>query len=228
MTNDELTAIVEKVHTHYFSKNSKKINAQFHPYRSMRHTLEWNHKFIHLKISQYLSDAPKNIIESLAILLLAKVYKVKPAKSVKESYQNYVESINEKLPIRKKISPKGYEFQGKYYDLRYLFNSLNNDYFDNKLAVNFLGWSKNKSYTRLGYYDRERDLLVVSKIFDSKKVPANVVEYLIYHEMLHILIPTTTKNGRRKIHSPQFKKLEREFPDYLKIQNWINKKRHRL
>ena len=73
MTNDQLTAIFEQAHTQYFSKNSKKIRAQFHPYRSLRHTIDWNHKFIHLKISQYLADAPENIIKDLAIILIAKV-----------------------------------------------------------------------------------------------------------------------------------------------------------
>ncbi len=228
MTNDDLTSIFEKVHFQYFSKNSKKIKAQFHPYRSLRHTIEWNYRLINLKISQYLSDAPPNILEDLAVILLAKVYKIKPDKTIKDSYRNYADSLSNKLPKRKKIIPKHYFPQGEYYNLKDMFERLNNTYFSNKLNVKYIGWSKNKSYTRLGYYDRERELLVVSKIFDSKKVPINVVEYLVYHEMLHIFIPTTTVNGRRKIHPPNFKQLEKKFPDYEKIQNWIKKKRFKL
>ena len=64
----------------------KKIEATFYPYRSLRHTIEWNHKYIHFKISQYLSNAPENILQHLAIILLAKVYKLKPDKSVKDAY----------------------------------------------------------------------------------------------------------------------------------------------
>ena len=228
MTNEQLTSIFEQVHSQYFSKNNKRIQAQFHPYRSLRHTIEWNHKYIHLKISQYLADAPEKIIQDLAIILLAKVYKSKPKKSIKDSYKAFANSIQPDIPKRKKSIPKGYESKGKYYNLQEFFNNLNDKYFDNKLAVKYLGWSKNKSYTRLGYYDRERDLLVLSKIFDSKKVPQIVLEYLLYHEMLHIFIPTTTLNGRRRIHPPEFRQLERKFPDYPQIQNWIKKKRFRL
>ena len=228
MTNDKLTSIFEQVHSNVFSKNSRKIKARFHPYRTLRHTIEWNHDFIHLKISQYLSNAPENVLQDLAIILLAKVYKIKPDKSVKDSYSNYTRSIKDNIPKRKKTIPKGYDPRGKYFNLRAIFNNLNIEYFENKLSVKYLGWSKSKSYTRLGYYDRERELLVISKIFDSKKVPINVVEYLVYHEMLHIFIPTTTVNGRRKIHPPAFRNLEKNFPDCDSIQTWIKKKRFRL
>jgi len=223
MTNEQLTNIFEQTHLKYFSKNSKRIQAQFYPYRSLRHTIEWNHKYIYLKISKYLTDAPENILEDLAIILLAKLYKIKPDKSIKDSYRDYTELIKDNIPKRKKTIPKGYDAQGIYYNLEYIFNN-----FERKLSVKFLGWSKNNSYTRLGYYDRERDLLVISKVFDSKKVPQNVVEYLMYHEMLHIFIPTTTINGRRRIHSSEFRKLERNFPEYSKIQKWIKKKRFKL
>jgi predicted metal-dependent hydrolase len=225
MKNKDLTAIIEKVHSQYFSHNSKKIEAQFYPYRSLRHTIKWNHKFISLRISQYLSNAPINIMENLAIILLAKVYKIKPDKSIKDSYRNYTESISNILPERRRRIPKDYFSQGKYYNLKNIFDILNLKYFSNKLSVKYLGWSKYKSYTRLGYYDKEKELLVISNIFDSKKVPDCVIEYLVYHEMLHILIPTTTENGRRKIHPPNFRQLERNFPEYSKIQNWIKKKR---
>ena len=228
MTNDKLTLIFEQAHSIYFSKNTRKIEARFHPYRSLRHTIEWNHKFIRLKISQILSDAPQNILEDLAIILLAKVYKCKPDKAIKDSYRAYAESIKDRIPKRKKSIPKGYNPRGKSFNLKDIFNKLNIKYFHNKLTVKYLGWSKSKSYTRLGYYDKERNLLVISKIFDSKKVPLQVIEYLVYHEMLHIYIPTKTVNGRRQIHSEEFKVLEQNFPEYIQIQNWIKKKRFKL
>ena len=228
MTNEQLTSIFEQIHTAYFSENQKKIRAEFYPYRSLRHTIEWNRKTIHLKISQYVAEAPQDILQNLAVILFSKVYKQKPSKSIRASYQSYAEIIQSKIPKRKRTTPKGYSPEGNYFDLQVMFDELNIKYFDNTLSVKYLGWSKNKSYTRLGYYDRERELLVISKIFDSKKVPTKIIEYLLYHEMLHILIPTTTKNGRRRIHPQEFREREREFPDYPEIQTWIRKKRFRL
>jgi hypothetical protein len=51
---------------------------------------------------------------------------------------------------------------------------------------------------------------------------------MMYHEMLHIYFPTTSKNGRRSIHPPEFKKMEKKFPQFEEIQRWIKKNRHKL
>jgi len=50
----------------------------------------------------------------------------------------------------------------------------------------------------------------------------------MYHEMLHIAMPSKVVNGRRRIHPPEFKKMDRAFPDYDVIQKWIKKHRTRL
>jgi len=50
----------------------------------------------------------------------------------------------------------------------------------------------------------------------------------MYHEMLHIAIRSKIVNGRRKVHPPEFKKMDRAFPDYDEIQKWIKKYRARL
>ena len=89
------------------------------------------------------------------------------------------------------------------------------------LKVPTLGWSRNKSYWRLGFYDAERNLLVVSRIFDQSRVPEEILRYLVYHEMLHIFFPTERKNGRRIIHSPEFRETERRYPEYQEIQDWL-------
>ena len=53
MTNSELKEVFDDIHLSYFSKNGKLINAEFYPYRSLRHTIEWNRKSINVKVSQY-------------------------------------------------------------------------------------------------------------------------------------------------------------------------------
>ena len=77
-------------------------------------------------------------------------------------------------------------------------------------------------------YALERNLLVISSIFDSARTKVEVLKFLMYHEMLHIYLPAKKVNGRRRIHPSEFKELERRFPDFEKIQKWIKKKRHRL
>lgn len=228
MTNLELKEIFDQVHTSYFSKNHKIIKVDFYPYRSLRHTIEWNRKSINVKVSQYFQDAPIKIIKILAIILLAKVYKFKIDSNFRQIYKKYSEELQSNIPKPKRRNLQHYNPQGKYFNLAEIFDSINELYFSKKLNIGTIGWSQNKSYSRLGFYDKERDLLVISKIFDSKKVPLKVVEFLVFHEMLHIYIPSKSKNGRRRIHTQKFRQMEQSFPEFYSIDKWIKKKIIRL
>ena len=104
------------------------------------------------------------------------------------------------------------------------FNKVNNEYFDPLLKMPKIGWSLKKSYRRLGFYDHERNLIVISQIFDSRRVPSIIIEYIMYHEMLHMVCPTKMFNDRRKIHTDQFYRCEQLFADYEKAKKWLTRK----
>jgi predicted metal-dependent hydrolase len=228
MPENQLGLIFKSVQNHYFKTKVKKIEVDFHPFRSMKHTIEWTPWRIRIKINENFRNAPKNIMENLAIILLAKVYKAKVGKDIRKNYNNYVESLRDTLPAKKHNRLDSYSARGNAYDLSQIFQQLNKLYFGDSLKEPIVGWSRNKSYWRLGFYDQERNLLVVSRIFDRAKVPEQIVAYLVYHEMLHIQFPTERRNGRRIIHSAQFRETERKFPEYQEIQDWLKKNIRKL
>ncbi len=77
----------------------------------------------------------------------------------------------------------------------------------------------------LGHYDAAHNTIVVSRVFDRPDTPRCAIEYLLYHEMLHLKHPVRVKAGRRCVHSREFQAEERLFPDldaakaYLKRLN---------
>ena len=221
MTDIELTKLFKETHKKYFSSRFKKLYAEFYPYRSLRHTVEWNQFSIRVKISQHFHGAPLYILEILLLVLLAKVYHLKIDQKTRKIYKEYVDLLQKQLPPKKLRKLTHYNPQGKVFNLKKFYDELNQKYFQNKLVVKNIGWSKNNSYTRIGFYDEKRDLLVISKIFDSKKVPIEVLRYLVYHEMLHIKIPAVRINLRRVVHSKEFKLLEQGFPEFNRINKWI-------
>ena len=76
-----------------------------------------------------------------------------------------------------------------------------------------LGWSLRASTTRLGHYDVAHDAIVISRVFDRPHVPSLALEYVLYHEMLHIKHPVQVRSGgRRCAHTPEFQAEERRFP----------------
>ncbi|HEX9962043.1 MAG TPA: hypothetical protein VGB00_13995, partial [Pyrinomonadaceae bacterium] len=70
--------------------------------------------------------------------------------------------------------------------------------------------------------------LVVSKSLDDKKVPAFVVESVVYHEMLHIKHPTIIRNGRRYNHTPAFRRDEEIFEHFAAAEAWITRNAYAL
>jgi predicted metal-dependent hydrolase len=217
MNNDRLNQIFKYVHKTHFPGRIRRVKAQFHPYRTLRHTVEWNGIRINAKVSVLIAKAPVYIIEALALLLLSRVYRKKVNARTRSLYRSYSREISYKKQSRN----IHYTHSGKYFDLAVIFNRLNSRYFNNELQISTIGWSQKKSYTRLGFYDKTRELIVISKIFDTSLVPLKVLEYLVYHEMLHIRHPEQHRNGRRRIHTPAFRNEERNFPDFDEIQKWI-------
>ena len=221
MPENHLLKIFNSAQRNYFNKKYKKIEVDFHNFRSLKHTIEWTPWRIRIKVNEHFRQAPDKIVEHLAIILLAKVYRVRVERNIRADYNNYVEILRESLPVKKHNRLDSYKSMGKRFDLIKMFEQINDLYFENNLRMPTLGWSREKSYWRLGFYDKERNLLVISRVFDQSGIPEEVVQYLLYHEMLHIHFPSDRKNGRRVIHPPKFRKTEKQFPHYEDIQNWL-------
>jgi hypothetical protein len=79
--------------------------------------------------------------------------------------------------------------QGEVYDLEKMFAKLNRRYFGSELPTPTITWSQRRTRNILGHHDRVYDSITISKTLDSKDVPEWFVEYILYHEMLHIKHP---------------------------------------
>jgi butyrate kinase len=82
-------------------------------------------------------------------------------------------------------------------------------------------WSTTPTVRKLGQYDVTRDCITVSSSLDAPGVPAYVVDYVLYHELLHKVLGTERINGRRRIHTPEFHAAERKFKQYGEAQAFI-------
>lgn len=113
--------------------------------------------------------------------------------------------------------------QGKYYDLAVLFNSINQEYFAGKMVKPRLTWNKILTHRKLGHYEPLRDRVVISRTLDNAQVPQMVVELVLYHELLHKHHGAKWLNGKRMVHTPEFRRSERKFRHYQEVQNWLER-----
>jgi len=224
MTESELQKLSGDVFRELTGKKKIKVEASFYHSPALNHKISKRHGIIHIKIAEALKEAPEFIFRILVTILILKLYRYKIDRKLYRVYREYLEQHPELTRTRKQRRPSAkYRASGKYFNLDELFDQLNATFFANQLNKPILGWSLRKSYRRLGFYSEEKNLLVISRIFDSRKVPAEVVKFLLYHEMLHIAIPVQKVNGRRRVHPPVFKQREKLFPNYQTIQKWLKK-----
>lgn len=113
--------------------------------------------------------------------------------------------------------------QGKCYNLDNLFDKVNREYFADTLAKPRLVWSQIHSYRKLGHYEPARDKVVMSSTLDDAKIPEFVVEFILYHELLHKYHGEKWVNNRRMVHTAEFRSDERKFKLYLEVEEWLKK-----
>jgi hypothetical protein len=103
---------------------------------------------------------------------------------------------------------------GRTYNLDKLFARLNRRYFANELAKPTLSWSVRRTKRILGHHDYVHGTIVISRSLDHASIPDFLVEYVLYHEMLHMKHHPRVVNGRRVYHTAAFRADERRFEHY--------------
>ncbi len=86
-----------------------------------------------------------------------------------------------------------------------------------------LTWSGHHAVRLLGHYDAAHNTIMVSRAFDRPNVPRYAIEYLLYHEMLHLKHPVRVKNGRRCVHSREFQAEEQLFPQFEQAKAFLKR-----
>lgn len=111
--------------------------------------------------------------------------------------------------------------RGRVHDLTASFERVNRRYFGNRMTRPKLRWSVRPTVRRLGSYDYLADRLTVSRTLDNDQVPARVVDYIVYHELLHKKHGVRFANTTRVMHSAEFAADERRFEDQQEIETFI-------
>lgn len=210
-----------------FRPDLRDIEVKFYPYAGLHHTIRVRAGRVYVRLSDIFQAAPPEVIRALAFLLVARLLSRKAPAAQERIYRSYAFSPNvlraSELARRQRGRKVISSAQGKVYDLEQIFARLNRLYFDGQLATPALTWSKRRARSILGHHDAAHETITISKILDSDDAPRWFVEYIVFHEMLHIRHPARIINGRRYYHSPAFRDEERLFPTYRKAQRWLDR-----
>jgi len=204
------------------------IHVEFFPFAGLTHTARLRENRLLIRVSDLLADAPEQVLGSLALILLAKIYRRHVDASHHAHYRAFIlgGEMQQRARTARTVRGRGPRpaiAKGRWQNLDANFDRVNAEYFEGKLERPRLAWSRTRSRRILGRYDATHHTVFISLLFDSTRFPDFVIDYVLYHELLHIRHPSRAGDCRLINHTPDFRAEERKFKDYKKATDWLRK-----
>ena len=203
------------------------LKIEFFAFANVNNTIRLREGRLLVRLSDLLEGAPDAVLRAIAHILLAKMYRQPIDRGQATRYRKYVASheivrkthLVRQMRGRKRLRPA----RGLFYDLDAIFETLNTRFFHGLMARPRMSWSQTRTRRILGHYDPAHNAIIISRIFDHFAVPAFVVEYIVYHEMLHLKHPVKVRGNRRCVHSAEFQAEEKLFPHMTQANAFLKR-----
>ncbi len=200
---------------------------EFFAFANLNNTIRLREGRLLVRLSDLLEGAPQSVLGAIAHILLAKMYRRPLEREHASRYRRYVSShdITQKAHLVRQIRGRKRieSARGHTYDLEKVFDDLNTRFFYGLLARPQMTWSRDHARNSLGHYDPAHNAIVVSRVFDHPAVPRCAIEYIVYHEMLHLKHPVKLRGNRRCVHSAAFQAEERLFPGLENAKQFLKR-----
>jgi hypothetical protein len=127
------------------------------------------------------------------------------------------------LPMQRQLNLR---HEGRYFDLQRIFDKLNQRYFRGRLRGYEVKWGRRRKqrpreYFIFGTIQEEDRMIRINPALDQPFVPLWFLQYVLYHEMLHsVVADEELPGGRRRVHTEEFNRREREFRGYRRARRW--------
>jgi hypothetical protein len=180
---------------------------------------------LHVRVHHMFLDAAPAVVDALVR------YVTRGDRDASALLGDHIDSNGFRLARRKRNAPL--TTKGRHHDLLKLFAAINDRYFGGSINA-VITWGKKptrpivagcpRKTIKLGSYSGVDRLIRVHPGLDQKWVPRYFVAYIVYHEMLHHVIPGSRGLGRVNLHPPEFKEREKQFRHFERAMQW--EKRH--
>jgi hypothetical protein len=127
------------------------------------------------------------------------------------------------LPMQQQLNLR---HEGTHFNLREIFNDLNERHFRKRLRGYKVVWGRRRKHRPreqfvFGTIQEEDRVIRINPALDQPFVPLWFLRYVLYHEMLHSVVPDETlSRNRRRVHTEEFNRRERQFPGYRRARRW--------
>jgi hypothetical protein len=176
------------------------------------------HGTVRARLHLMFLDAPAKVQEAL-VRYIARGDKV-ASRVVGQFIDANGHRIRATRPVLTPLATKG-----QHHDLLALFDDVNQRYFGGTVDA-LVAWGRaarhNKPRTtiKLGSYSAVERLVRVHPTLDRKWIPRYFLQFIIYHEVLHHVMPASRSRGRGVLHPADFRERERQFRQYERAIAW--------
>jgi predicted metal-dependent hydrolase len=203
------------------------LKVEFFAFANINNTIRLREGRLLVRLSDLLEGAPESVLCAIAHILLAKMYRKPIDRGHAARYRKYVAShdiVRKAHLVRQMRGHKRLRApQGHFYNLDAVFEDLNTRFFHGLMARPQMSWSQIRTRRILGHYDPAHNAIVISRVFDHPAVPLYALEYIVYHEMLHLKHPVKLRGSRRCIHSTEFQAEEKLFPELARANAFLKR-----
>jgi predicted metal-dependent hydrolase len=203
-----------------------RFHVDFYPYSSLVLTIRRREELVRVRFSDLLRRAPLPVLEGAAAILLSRLYRRSAPKTLLRQYLDYARSDRTRERVsemrRGRVRLKHTAAQGRHFDLEKLFDQLNAKYFDTALGRPHIGWSTRSWRRQFGCYDPGPNQILLNRRMDREGIPQFVVEYVLYHEMLHVKHPTRRSGCTLVSHSREFREEEKRFEGFERARRTLD------
>jgi hypothetical protein len=204
-----------------------RFRVEFYPYSTLMLTIRRREEAMCVRFSDLLQRAPLPVLEGGAALLLSRVFRRKAPRDVVEPYLQYARSHKTRNRISRmrsgRVRVRQSDPRGRHFDLSTLFDELNTKYFDGALERPRIGWSMRSWRRQFGCYDPGPNQILLNRRMDRPGVPVCAVEYVLFHEMLHVKHPTRRSGCSLVSHSREFREEEKRFVGFERARRALDR-----
>jgi len=180
------------------------------PYRSTVIRLGRSPRGYRLSLHSALAKAPAAVFRAAVRVVWRRVHR----QPVDPGDRGMLEDFCRAIPAVSARRSRQVDPAGRHADLRSVLDDLLGTYWPEADRDLSIGWTVRRAVRKLAYCRPESGQIWVSRALDHPAVPRYYLDFLVYHELLHMIVPPVRRGGCCQYHHRQFRELERRFPRY--------------
>jgi hypothetical protein len=184
---------------------------------------------LRVRVHMMFLDAPERVVDALVR------YVVDGDREASLLVGDFIEKNSHR--IRATRAARGpLRTKGRVHDLYAILDDVSQRYLGSAVPPDVLiTWGRHtrangspRKTIKLGSYSATERMIRVHPALDKDWVPRYFLAYIVFHELLHHVVPAVKDGGRAQLHSAEFAAREREFKYYERAIAWEQKNIHRL